>query len=44
MYDVDARISLEKTIILMELIDLVSFVMRGDLDLVKMERVEEMIL
>ena len=34
--------SLEKSVILMELIGLVSFVMRGDLELVGMERVEEM--
>ena len=33
---------LEKSVILMELIGLVSFVMRGDLELVGMERVEEM--
>ena len=34
--------SLEKSVILMELIGLVSFVMRGDLEFVGMERVEEM--
>ena len=39
---VEARISLEKSVILMELIGLVCFVMRGDLELVGMERVEEM--
>ncbi len=34
--------SLEKSVILMELIGFVSFVMRGDLEFVGMERVEEM--
>ena len=34
--------SLEKSVILMELIGLVSLVMRGDLEFVGMERVEEM--
>ena len=42
MCRVDARMSLEKSVILMELIGLVSFVMRGDLEFVGMERVEEM--
>ena len=41
---VDARISLEKSVILMELIGLVCFVMRGDLELVGMKRVAKMIL
>jgi hypothetical protein len=34
--------SLEKFVMLMEFIDLVTFVMRGDLELVGMERVEKM--
>jgi hypothetical protein len=34
--------SLEKFVMLMELIGLVTFVMRGDLELVGMERVEKM--
>ena len=36
--------SLEKSVTLMEFIGLVSFVMRGDLEFVGMERVEEMYL
>jgi hypothetical protein len=35
---------MEKSVILMELIGLVSFVMREDLELVGMKRVKEMIL
>ena len=42
MWRVDARMSLEKFVMLMELIGLVSFVMRGDLELVGIERVKEM--
>jgi hypothetical protein len=34
--------SLEKFVMLMEFIGLVTFVMRGDLELVGMERVEKM--
>ena len=34
--------SLEKSVVLIELIGLVSFVMRGDLEFMGMERVEEM--
>jgi len=34
--------SLEKSVTLMELIGLVTFVMRGDLELVGIERIEEM--
>ena len=41
MYREDARMSLEKSVVLMELIGLVSFVMRGDLEFVGMERVEK---
>ena len=41
---VDARISLGKSVVLMESIGLVSFVKRGDLELIGMERVEEIIL
>ena len=37
---VDARMSLEKSVMLMEFIGLVSFVMRGHLEFVGMERVE----
>ncbi len=36
--------SLEKFVTLIELVAFVSFVMRGDLELVGMERIEEMIL
>ena len=34
--------SLEKSVVLMEFIGLVSFVMRGALELIGMERVEDM--
>ena len=42
MQRVDARMSLEKFVMLMGFIGLVTFVMRGDLELVEMERVEKL--